>query len=107
MFITLPMMMMLYVKNWDVTIVHTFVPCQETQENNNDDDDLVECHVSSEEHAVITYIQVDAGSIEVWKKSKMIFFVFLRHHDHHCRICVHFKKPWLEEETEYRIQFDL
>ena len=59
------MMMMLYVKNWDVTIDHTFVPCQETQDNNNVDDDLVECHVSSEEHAVITYIQVDAGSIEV------------------------------------------
>ena len=42
----------------------------------------------------------------------MIFFVFLRHHDHHlevlhCRICVHFKMPWLDEETEYRIQFDL
>ena len=28
-------------------------------------DDLVECHVSSEEHTVITYIQVDAGRIEV------------------------------------------
>ena len=65
MFIILPMMMMLYVKNRDVTIDHTFVPCQETQDNNNVDDDLVECHVSSEEHTVITYIQVDAGRIEV------------------------------------------
>ena len=41
------------------------------------DDDLVECHVSSEEHTVITYIQVDAGSIEVWKKDKLWWFVFV------------------------------
>ena len=71
------------------------------------DDDLVECHVSSEEHTVITYIQVDAGSIEVWKKINCgdlylyvnIIMIIIKH----CLSSVHFKCS----DKEYHIQFDL